>query len=162
MNSEKDGNAIVASLFSYYIGDDSKYLKDDTFLNTKRELGEGKHNTFIIAQNNTENSFINNILKLNDGDFNDWAIPSQDELTLMVNKLYLTGIFKDGQLISSTKYIDPYYKHDVIECDISEYYTDFYEKNVTKKDASLKNVKEVFKTSHVGKTNLYYSAFRLR
>jgi hypothetical protein len=158
---EKDGHGLVASLFSYEIESNDNYFKDNTFLNTKREFGEGKNNTIKIVKANDENSFINKLINTNDNGFNDWFIPSQDELTLMVSKLYLSGICKDPNLFSSTEYVHPYYKDHVIYYDEITYYEDFYKKNVNKKNVSLKNIKETYATSQREKVKLYFPFFRL-
>jgi hypothetical protein len=67
---------------------------------TSTNVGSGKVNTQILANSNPdENSAVNVVSNLVANGFDDWFIPSRDELALMRINLYLQGI---GNFVGSS------------------------------------------------------------
>jgi tetratricopeptide (TPR) repeat protein len=137
---ENNGEGIVAYPFvinKYNIwGGDIKLP-----IGTSSKLFSGKINTDKIASTSDKN-IGKYFQKLNYAGYNDWAIPSADELSLVFKKVFMMGIgsedVKGGKIYSSTELQNKYFNDfkNVITFNLTYHY-EMYLKNF--KWMNLKN-----------------------
>jgi hypothetical protein len=149
---EKNGSGIIAYPFAFNYFNDWGIKNLPNRLGTGNKLFDGKLNTSKIAVISSEN-IGKKIQSLNLVGFNDWVIPSSDELSLIFSKIYLLGLGKPiaasyDKFCSSTENGSssyPPYFGTVTATNLENYYETFmktYEtnKNINSKDEILLNL----------------------
>ncbi len=79
---------------------------DGSFGTTKTGIGTGKNNTKILAEKGVDYKAANAVWGKTIDGYNDWFLPSKDELNLMYANLYQKelGSFDSGWYWSSSEY----------------------------------------------------------
>lgn len=139
---EQNGHGIIAC--PYFLQTNNNWGNSDKFLNTESKLYSGKLNTDKISKN-SENNIGKDCSKFNVLGYNDWVIPSSDELELLFNKLYSTGILfnnvKNLKIISSTEAAnDNIYGNRLKSYNFHDYIYKLTENNLNNKEFSFKNI----------------------
>ncbi|MEC4051125.1 hypothetical protein OX284_016945 [Flavobacterium sp. SUN046] len=147
---EQNGNKIIAYPFTFNLFNNLGEELNSMHLNTGSKLFDGKINTSKIKSINNKNVY-NEIQSLILNPYNDWVIPSSDELSLIFNKLYLLGIgsnisFKYAKICSSTISEN---NSSVYAFTLEDYYKSFMEnysnnKNLSTKDNTNINLSTTF------------------
>lgn len=157
---EKNGNGIVA--YPFKINLYNNWGKEENFsksLGTSSKLFDGRFNTEKISLN-SENNVGKVFKKLNYAGFNDWVIPSADELSLVFKNVYLLGLNNDiysyYTFYSSTEYLDKYFQNSryVFTYKIDGYYKLFMEKCKLDKDFNMKNDFQIYLSNSAPKVDI--------
>jgi len=136
---ENNGHGIIACPLSYSIGSD--WGISDPLINTGKEIMDGKTNTIKISALSDKN--IGKASKnISFSGYKDWVIPSENELKLLFDKLYLTGILKsDNYMISSTLKGD-YDFPKIFALTNRDFFKSFLNKNISNNNLSVKKNNE--------------------
>lgn len=140
---EKDGHGIVVC--PYFLDTKNKWGGEDKLIDTGEKLFDGKLNTEKISKI-SEDNIAKDCMKFKVLGYNDWVIPSAEEMKMVLNKLYLTGILVHtgtGSLISSTEYkSNPYRFDNIYSFSPHNYQFELIKKNIKNKDFSLKIISD--------------------
>lgn len=137
---EQNGNKIIAHPFAFNLFNNLGEELQSKPLNTGSKLFDGKINTSKIKSINNKNVY-NEIQSLTLNPYNDWVIPSRDELSLIFNKIYLLGIgsnisFKYANICSSTISEN---NSSVYAYTLEDYYKSFMENYSNNRNSSTKD-----------------------
>lgn len=143
---EKDGHGIIACPLqfetdNYWNSDYADGANNPTKnIITKTGIGEGMLNTLNISKTTPEYSIANKCLKLKVNSYSDWYIPSKDELCLLANKLFLSGIIENRRYVSSSEYIYEFDTSKVFALFPGLYLMDFIKKNISNYNKNTNNI----------------------
>ena len=169
---EKNGKSIIACPFPINDYNDWGVYQSSKPLGNGSKLFDGKINTSKISQINCTNNIGKKIKNFSVAGYNDWSIPSSDELSLIFNKIYLMGFGTEywGTFYSSTEVIPENYFLSqnfgkVYSVSFEWYFRKFIEsyltnKNLNPKDDLLINIKTSSKNDEY-KEHLEYKWFQL-